>query len=253
MNHLSQTHWVARACFLLSMTFALMAVYDATTQQCILGRLLKGKDVRHWIRGGNRRSATGRIVPSLDDFFMRLPGGSSHDQHRQVFEQVRLRASVQNSSFLSGFFQGLGAVSRFYTRFDFTTSDPNDYTPDLSKIRDIRSEIINHCFTPSAASVVTISAPQMLLSSSLAMLLIALAIYFGFVWTRNLDTNSGFHDSRNVFITYIVGLAVAAVVYNMSQFYQDDEERYERQIVDGYLDEYLAKHTDARTRWGLDP
>ena len=86
----------------------------------------------------------------------------------------------------------------------------------------------------------------------LVMLLIALAIYFGFVWTRNLDTNSGFHDSRNVFITYIVGLAVAVGVYSVSQLYQEDEKRYERQIVEGYLDEYLTKHPEARNRGGLN-
>ncbi len=70
--------------------------------------------------------------------------------------------------------------SIFQFRFDFVPSDPDDYTPD-SSVRDIRSNIIYHCFTPSAACVITIAAPQMLLSSSLAMLLIALGIYFGFM------------------------------------------------------------------------
>lgn len=45
LNFLSQTHWVARTCFVLSLTFALMAVYYSTTQQRTLGRLLKAKGV----------------------------------------------------------------------------------------------------------------------------------------------------------------------------------------------------------------
>lgn len=84
------------------------------------------------------------------------------------------------------------------------------------------------------------------------MLLIGLAIYFGFLWTRNLDTNAGFRDSRNVFITYAAGLAITVVVYNLSLFFQDDDQRSERQIVEAYLDNYLSNHPDAISRWGLD-
>ncbi len=65
LNSLNQTHWVARARFVLSVTFALMAVYYATTQPRTLGQLLNAKDVRLWIRGGNRQSENGRIVPSV--------------------------------------------------------------------------------------------------------------------------------------------------------------------------------------------
>jgi hypothetical protein len=84
------------------------------------------------------------------------------------------------------------------------------------------------------------------------MLLIALAIYFGFTWTRELDTNAGRNDSRNVFITYIVGLTIAGLVYGVSKLYQNDNKRSELQIVEGYVDEYLAKHPEARERWRLD-
>ena len=36
-------------------------------------------------------------------------------------------------------------------------------------------------------------------------LLLALAVYQGFIWTKSLDTVAGNNDSRNVFIAYIVG------------------------------------------------
>jgi hypothetical protein len=80
-------------------------------------------------------------------------------------------------------------------------------------------DIIESCFTPSEASVITISAPQMLLSASLLMLLIALGIYLGFLWTRSLDQSAGINDSRSVFITYVVGLAVSGFVYSISQLF----------------------------------
>jgi len=71
-------------------------------------------------------------------------------------------------------------------------------------------------FLPSAASVLTISAPNMLLSASLNAFLIGLGVYLGFVWTRNLDALAGPHDSRDVFITYVISLAVCYGVYSLS-------------------------------------
>ncbi|PMD26210.1 hypothetical protein NA56DRAFT_698375 [Hyaloscypha hepaticicola] len=253
LNFLSQTHWVARVCFVLSLTFALMAVYYSTTQQRTLGRLLKAKGVRLWIRGVNRRSPTGRIIPTLDDLVKKLPFPEIHDRLTQGSAQFHVTALIQNSWFTSSLLHGFSAFIYATTfDFDFLSSDPDDYTPNLSNIEDIKSDIIYHCFTPSVASVLTISAPQMMLTASLGMLLIGLAIYFGFLWTRNLDTNAGFHDIRNVFITYTAGLAIAVVVYNLSLFFQDDDQRSERQIVEAYLDNYLSNHPDTVNRWGLE-
>jgi hypothetical protein len=254
-----------------------MAVYYATTQQRTLGRLLNAKDVRLWIRGGKRQSEDGRIVPSLQDIEMKfllklhhtLPDGPRQDSEAQGFDpgaqvppgQPRLPAAISDfggnvpmNRAIQAHRMGVElppSRSMLRLRFDFVPSDPDDYTP-ASDVTDTRSNIIYHCFTPSAACVITISAPQMLLSSSLVMLLIALAIYFGFTWTRELDTNAGRNDSRNVFITYIVGLTIAGLVYGVSKLYQNDNKRSELQIVEGYVDEYLAKHPEARERWRLD-
>ena len=224
-----------------------MAVYYATTQQRTLGRLLTAKDVRLWIRGGNRRAQTGRIVPTLEEVVRRLP----FDVLPQWLNPNSLQALILRSgSYASAFTLIARALTRPFS--DFSSADPNDYAPDLSRTDDIKSDVIYRCFTPSAASVITISAPQMMLTSSLVMLLVALAIYFGFIWNRNLDTNAGNNDSRKVFITYVVGLGVAWLVYTISQLYQDDDKRSERQIVEGYLEEYLADHPEAAARWGLD-
>ena len=69
---------------------------------------------------------------------------------------------------------------------------------------------------PAAASVLTISAPSMLLSASLNSFLIGLGVYLGFVWTRNLDSDATSDGSRDVFIVYITCLAVFYGVYSLS-------------------------------------
>lgn len=82
--------------------------------------------------------------------------------------------------------------------------------------------LMQRSFTPSVAAVITMSAPQALLSASVFTLLIALGIYLGFTWTRNLDVDAGVHDSRNVFIVYIVGLAVCVGVYWIASVIQEE-------------------------------
>jgi hypothetical protein len=77
-------------------------------------------------------------------------------------------------------------------------------------------------------------------------------IYLGFLWTRSLDQTAGINDSRNVFITYVVGLAVSGFVYSISQLFQDAEKRSERQIVEGYLREYVDAHPNVVRSWGVD-
>jgi hypothetical protein len=82
--------------------------------------------------------------------------------------------------------------------------------------RPVNPETGNVLGFPSAASVLTVSAPNMLLSSSLNSFLVGLGVYLGFTWTRNLDEVTGTKGSRAVFIFYVVGLAVCYGVYAAS-------------------------------------
>lgn len=77
-------------------------------------------------------------------------------------------------------------------------------------------------FRPSLASVLTISAPQLLLSASLYSFLIGLGVYVSFVWRRQLDPKAGFNDSRNIFITYVVSIAVCEIIYSISAMTQEE-------------------------------
>ncbi|KAH6840246.1 hypothetical protein B0T12DRAFT_45390 [Alternaria alternata] len=74
----------------------------------------------------------------------------------------------------------------------------------------------NHPELPSAAAVLTVSAPNMLMSASLNCLLVGFGVYFGFTWTKDLDADAGKDGSRAVFTTYIVGLIFCYGVYTLS-------------------------------------
>lgn len=81
--------------------------------------------------------------------------------------------------------------------------------------------------TPSILSVLVLSVPAFMLNISLSALLIALGIYLGFIWTRNLDTDAGLHDSRNVFIFYIVGVFSMIAVYFIPNALKNSEDRHQ--------------------------
>jgi hypothetical protein len=96
---------------------------------------------------------------------------------------------------------------------------------------------------PSAASVLTVSAPNMLLSSSLNSFLVGLGVYLGFTWTRSLDEVTGTRGSRAVFIFYVVGLAVCYGVYAASSTVVADQEDWNlwevfRKMVEDGIGDY---------------
>lgn len=95
------------------------------------------------------------------------------------------------------------------------------------------------------------TAPQAVLSAAVFALLIALGIYLGFTWTRSLDTNASIYDSRNVFITYIVGLGVCLGVYSISALIQNEDNDIEYMIVRRNSCNWLSAHPDHAGRWGL--
>ena len=57
----------------------------------------------------------------------------------------------------------------------------------------------------SLAAIFILSAPSTMMKASIFAFLIGLAIYQGFTWTRALDSSAGHDDSRDVFITFVVG------------------------------------------------
>ncbi|OAG14452.1 hypothetical protein CC77DRAFT_1054904 [Alternaria alternata] len=108
-------------------------------------------------------------------------------------------------------------------------------------------------FLPSAASVLTVSAPNMLLSASLNAFLVGLGVYFGYVWTRNLDESAGSSASRAVFIVYVIGLALCYVIYAMSDLVAADQSQISEWNFIRGLHSSTARARDQSSRRASNP
>jgi hypothetical protein len=69
---------------------------------------------------------------------------------------------------------------------------------------------------PDFWAVLLISGPRILLHCSLRAYVTGLGVYQGFVWRDNLDTDTSRDDMRNIFIFFIVSLAVCYAIYWIS-------------------------------------
>ncbi|KAF2435024.1 hypothetical protein EJ08DRAFT_730152 [Tothia fuscella] len=235
LTSLSKTHWIARGFLAFSLVSALMAVYYASTQHRVFAHMFNPRQIRIWIRGGkSENNEKSRIVPSLSAILMKIA------------KQRKGRGSSTYS-----------ATQR--ESFDLPTSSPLPGPCDADDLvlegipdTELKACLRHFCFTPSVFAVITIPAPQALLTSSLYSLFIALGIYSGFRWTRNLELDAGTHDSRNVFVMYIVGLGVCLAVYTLSQIIQAEDKRSEIAILDDYVKDYVVDHhIDTASRWGV--
>ena len=68
----------------------------------------------------------------------------------------------------------------------------------------------------SISAIFILSAPYTMMSYAINAFVLGLAIYQGFVWTRNLDTGAGKINSRNVFIAYIVSSGFCVVFFSFA-------------------------------------
>ena len=130
---LSNTHWTARACFLLATTSGCLSVYYACKLQRIVGELYDADQIREWL-----------MVPDREESF------------------------------------GDG------------------------------SQIVQ---AGSLAAVFILSAPFVMVEVSIFSFLLGLAIYQGFVFTKNLDNDTSPSDSRNNFVALMVGTGLFLVYF----------------------------------------
>lgn len=162
----NQAYCLTKTSFVLSLIFAILAVFYASCLQRRFNRLLTGEDIRRWIRGSSRKPGAKRWVWSVD-------------------EEIKAR-----------------------------------------------------CFIPSVSSVITASAPQLLLSISLTMLVIALGVYLGNFGTAEPN------NTKFVFALYIIGLVFFGGAYSMAQYFDIEEICSEIDIINGYLTGWKANHTN---------
>jgi hypothetical protein len=69
---------------------------------------------------------------------------------------------------------------------------------------------------PDFFAVLLISGPRILLHHSLRAYITGLGVYLGFVWQDHLDTEAAPDDNRNIFIFFMISLAVCYTVYWLS-------------------------------------
>lgn len=229
LQGLNQIHWIARAFLTICCISALGAVHYAVTQYITMGHLLTARQIRQWIRGGT----------GYTDIRISLPEAA-----RQRLNDGPVFDLRENYNILS---QGI------MMRQPCEPCDLEQEVFDI-EIASRRHFVKTLCFTPAFTAVLTMSAPLVLLWVSIISLIIALGVYFGFIWTRNdVSLNAGSNDDRNVFIAYIVSLGICMIVYSCSQLIQDDEPEAEDQVIERYLKDYENAHHEISQIWLEDP
>ena len=68
----------------------------------------------------------------------------------------------------------------------------------------------------SLSAMFILSAPSTMMSYAIIAFILGLAIYQGFVWTKNLDIGAGKINSRNVFIAYIVSTGYCGLFFSLA-------------------------------------
>lgn len=205
-----------------------------------------------WIRGGlHDYEGKGRIIPPLKHYFWFF---------QQIYlgllliykeEAAQYKRNLDTSPWK---FKHLAIRIRdgIFWAFVFGIPMPDDlwepcepdaFTVDIldgTEPERLPSKLLVSCFRPDVSAVITMSAPQALLSTSLFALLSSLCVYLGFVWAHDLDPETSHeHDSRNVFVVYIISLSICLVIYTLSMLIQDDDKRSEDVILNQYMVDWL--------------
>ncbi|MCJ1470555.1 hypothetical protein MMC07_009201 [Pseudocyphellaria aurata] len=81
---------------------------------------------------------------------------------------------------------------------------------------EISAVEMRYSFMPQPSSVITISAPRLLLSTSLYSFLIGLGVYVVGVYLEELDDEADPNDSLNIWYTYIISFGVCQLIYSIS-------------------------------------
>jgi hypothetical protein len=76
----------------------------------------------------------------------------------------------------------------------------------------------------SVFSAMVLEIPSSMINIALGAFLIGLAVYFGFLWTRNLDVNAGPGDSRDIFIVFIVAVFCCIGAYSVPHAIKSKDE-----------------------------
>ncbi|PGH11455.1 hypothetical protein AJ80_07135 [Polytolypa hystricis UAMH7299] len=155
----------------------------------------------------------------------------STTQRRDMSRFLNAKEAYINNPNLASFFSA--------DRHRDPPCDPSDYVPQQPSMHDLKLSLMRQCFVPSVGSVITLSAPQMLLKSSLSALLVAVGVYFGY------------NAIENVFVVYIVSLVFCGAVYSLTREIQTRDGRTPFMIVEGYMTDWVLDNPTIVQRWNV--
>lgn len=206
---LSQTHWIARAFFLISLLSGCLSVVYACIIQRVLSRFRNPADVRKWMR----RPPTSQIIRLYSSPLYLIT---------DYLELIWPRERVSLNEFANKMARSLQ---------DFLVGRPMLRPNPLPAEDQLLASI------PAAA---LLAAPSVMLTISVASLLTGLTVYLAYTWTRDLDIKASPNDSRNVFICFIVGLVLCFLFYALPTLYKYLES-FELERLHREGDENLAE------------
>lgn len=183
LPYLSQSHWVARACFVISLISGTLSVFFAVLLQRIIGSLYEARTLRAWL--------------------------SSLDTYPDMEDLRALKKLLQPSS---------------------TPSTSDTSQEDVEAARTLQDHFAKFDLQQRRIGVVSffsaliLETPRSMINISLGSFLTGLAVYFGFLWTRDLDANAGPGDSRKVFIIFIVTVLCCIGMYSVPRGIKSNDE-----------------------------
>jgi hypothetical protein len=183
LPYLSQSHWVARACFVISLISGTLSVFFAVLLQRIIGSLYEVRTLRAWLS-------------SLDTY-------PDIEGLRALKNILQLSSTHLPSDTGQGDVEAARSLQEIFAKFD---------------LQQHRIGVV------SLFSALILETPRSMINISLGSFLTGLAIYFGFLWTRDLDANAGPGDSRNVFIIFIVTVLCCIGMYSVPRGIKSNDE-----------------------------
>ena len=183
LPYLSQSHWVARACFVISLICGTLSVYFAVLLQGIIGSLYEARTLRAWLSSLDACFDM-KDLRALEKFLQLSSTPSTSDTSQRDVEAAR-------------------TLQDHFAKFD---------------LQQRRIGVV------SLFSALILETPRSMINISLGSFLTGLAVYFGFLWTRDLDANAGSGDSRNVFIIFIVTVLCCIGMYSVPRGIKSNDE-----------------------------
>jgi uncharacterized membrane protein YedE/YeeE len=174
LPNLDDTHWTARASFVIGLVAGSLAVFCCCVLQTKMSALHTAHGVRRWLTRPREKSAAMRVILSEGTAMSALI-----DRNRKLTRNLDTANLASKKQ----------ALSRFNEAFN------------------------EHSYRPSLSAALIITAPLQLLNIALGSLLTGFGIYFGFVYSAKLPTIGDHHSALAVLVVYIASAASGLIFF----------------------------------------